>query len=61
MMYTKFWKRLFDIFIAIMAFPFVVVFICVLGPIICFSDNESIFYKAQRIGQGGKIFGMYKL
>ena len=53
-------KRLFDIVIGLFALPFVLLFICILGPIIYFSDKGTIFYKAKRIGQGGKMFGMYK-
>ena len=49
-----------DIAIGLLALPFVVVFICVLGPIIYCSDKGTIFYKAKRIGKGGKMFGMYK-
>ena len=59
-MYKHFVKRLMDIIIGVMALPVVLVFVCVLGPIIYFSDRGSIFYKAKRIGQGGKMFGMYK-
>lgn len=59
-MYKHFVKRLMDIIIGLMALPVVLVFVCVLGPIIYFSDRGSIFYKAKRIGQGGKMFGMYK-
>ena len=59
-MYKHFGKRIFDIFIGITAFPFVLVFICVLGPIIYISDKGTIFYKAKRIGKGGKMFEMYK-
>ena len=59
-MYIHFFKRLFDIIIGLFALPFVLLFICILGPIIYFSDKGTIFYKAKRIGQGGKMFGMYK-
>ena len=59
-MYKHFGKRLVDIIIGVMALPVVLVFVCVFGPIIYFSDRGSIFYKAKRIGQGGKMFGMYK-
>ena len=59
-MYKHFGKRLVDIFIGLIALPFVLIFICVFGPIIYFSDKGSIFYKAKRIGQGGKMFGMNK-
>ena len=49
-----------DIAIGLLALPFVLIFICVLGPIIYCSDKGTIFYKAKRIGKGGKMFGMYK-
>lgn len=59
-MYRHLFKRLFDIIIGLLALPFVLLFICVFGPIIYFSDKGTIFYKAKRIGQCGKLFGMYK-
>ena len=59
-MYVHFFKRLIDILIGLCALPFVVLVILVFGPIIYLSDKGSIFYKAKRIGQGGKLFGMYK-
>lgn len=59
-MYKHFFKRLIDILIGLVALPFVLLTIVVLGPIIYISDKGSIFYKAQRIGKDGKIFGMYK-
>ena len=59
-MYVHFFKRLIDILIGLCALPFVVLVILVFGPIIYFTDKGSIFYKAKRIGQGGKLFGMYK-
>ena len=59
-MYKHFFKRLVDICIGLVALPFVLFFICLFGPIIYLSDKGSIFYKAKRIGKGGKLFGMYK-
>lgn len=59
-MYKHFFKRLIDILIGLVALPFVLLTIVVLGPLIYISDKGSIFYKAQRIGKDGKIFGMYK-
>ena len=59
-MYKHFLKRLCDITIGLLSLPFVLIFICIFGPIIYFSDKGVIFYKAKRIGQGGKMFGMYK-
>ena len=59
-MYKHFIKRLFDVIIGLLALPFVLLFIIIIGPIIYFSDKGTIFYKAKRIGKGGKMFGMYK-
>ena len=59
-MYVHFFKRLIDILIGLCALPFVVLVILVFAPAIYFTDKGSIFYKAKRIGQGGKIFRMYK-
>lgn len=43
-MYKLFGKRLVDIAIGLLALPFVLIFICVLGPIIYCSDKGTIFY-----------------
>lgn len=59
-MYIKFFKRVSDLIVALLAFPFVLIIICIFGPIIYLEDKGPIFYKAQRIGQGGKMFGMNK-
>lgn len=59
-MYKNYIKRLFDIIIGLLAFPFVLLFIIIVGPFIYFEDRGPVFYKAQRIGKGGKPFGMLK-
>lgn len=59
-MYVHFFKRLFDLIIGLIAFPFVLIAICIFGPIIYFEDKGPIFYKAQRIAKGGKPFSMLK-
>lgn len=59
-MYTHFFKRLFDIIIGLIALPFVLLAIVIFGPIIYFEDKGPVFYKAQRIGMGGKTFSMLK-
>ena len=59
-MYTHFFKRLFDIIIGLIALPFVLLAIVIFGPIIYFEDKGPMFYKAQRIGKGGKTFSMLK-
>lgn len=59
-MYVHFFKRIFDILIGLCALPFVLIAICIFGPLIWLEDKGPIFYKAQRIAKGGKVFGMYK-
>lgn len=59
-MYVHFFKRLFDLIIGLIAFPFVLIAICIFGPIIYFEDKGPIFFKAQRIAKGGKPFSMLK-
>lgn len=59
-MYKKYGKRLVDVIIGLAALPVVLSFVVFFGPIIYFSDKGTIFYKAKRIGQDGKMFNMYK-
>ena len=59
-MYKKYFKRIFDIVLAIIALPFWLLILLVIGPIIYFQDKGSIFYNAPRLGKNGKIFKMYK-
>lgn len=59
-MYVHFFKRFFDLIIALCALPFVLIAICLLGPLIYLEDKGPIFYKAERIAKYGKPFGMYK-
>ena len=60
-MYARFFKRLLDIVISLVALPFVLVIIAVLAPIIYFEDKGPIFYNAPRVGKDGKQFTMFKL
>ena len=60
-MYKKFFKRLFDIIISLIALPFVLLAIVLLAPIIYLTDKGPVFYNAPRVGKHGKIFKMYKL
>lgn len=60
-MYNGTFKRIFDLFFAIMALPFFIIILIVFGPIIYFQDKGSVFYNAPRLGKDGKIFTMYKL
>lgn len=59
-MYIYFFKRLFDLTLAIIVFPLWVLILIVIGPIIYFQDKGTIFYNAPRLGKDGKIFKMYK-
>lgn len=60
-MYKKFFKRLLDIVLALIAMPFVLLAIIIFAPIIHFTDKGPVFYNAERIGKDGKPFKMYKL
>lgn len=59
-MYTKFFKRVIDIFLSVMALPIFLIIYIVFGLLIKIEDKGPIFYKADRIGKDGKIFKMYK-
>lgn len=60
-MYGKYFKRIFDLVLAIIALPFWMIILIIIGPIIYIQDKGSIFYNAPRLGKDGKIFKMYKL
>lgn len=59
-MYKRFFKRIFDIIIGLLALPFVLLLIIIIGPIIYFTDCGPIFYNGPRIGLNGKVFKMCK-
>ena len=59
-MYRFFLKRIFDLVLAIIALPFWLIILVIVGPMIYFQDKGSIFYNAPRLGKDGKIFKMYK-
>ena len=59
-MYRHFFKRIIDLVLSLMAFPF---FLLVLIPVaiaIKLDDGGPIFYRSARVGKGFKKFGMYK-
>ncbi len=60
-MYRKFIKRIIDFLLALVASPFIIIVICVIGPLIWLEDKGSIFYIAIRRGKNYKEFSMYKL
>ena len=59
-MYRNSFKRIFDLVLAIIALPFWLIILVIVGPMIYFQDKGSIFYNAPRLGKDGKIFKMYK-
>lgn len=60
MLYTHFFKRIFDLVFALIALPFVMLLFIIIGPLIWIDDHGPIFYAGKRIGIGGKPFGMLK-
>ena len=60
-MYKNVFKRLIDICIGLVALPFVLLIIIMLGPIIYFTDKGPVFYNANRAGKDYKPFKMFKL
>jgi undecaprenyl phosphate N,N'-diacetylbacillosamine 1-phosphate transferase len=59
-MYKNFFKRVFDLILAVVALPVWFIILVIIGPIIYFQDKGSIFYNAPRLGKNGKVFKMYK-
>lgn len=59
-MYKSFVKRLLDLLIGIIGFPFFLLALMIFGSIIKLTDGGPIFYNAERIGKDGKPFKMYK-
>lgn len=59
-MYHNFFKRIFGLISSIIALPFWLIILIIIGPIIYFQDKGPIFYNALRLGKDGKVFKMYK-
>lgn len=59
-MYLRFGKRICDIIIALLAMPFLLLFVIVFGIAIKIEDGGPIFYNAERMGKDFKPFIMYK-
>lgn len=59
-MYKCFFKRVIDLLFCIVGLPFFLIAFIVFAPIIYFTDRGPVFYNAERIGQNGKLFKMYK-
>ena len=60
-MYKKFFKRLIDIVLSLIALPFVLLVIVIMAPFIYLEDKGPVFYNAERRGKDGKPFKMFKL
>lgn len=59
-MYKYFLKRFFDVLFSIIALPFWLIILVIVGPTIYFEDKGSVFYNSNRLGKNGRIFRMYK-
>lgn len=59
-MYRRFFKRWLDVSLALVALPFWILILLIVGPMIYCEDRGSIFYNAPRLGKDGKVFKMYK-
>lgn len=59
-MYRVFGKRLIDLIISIVGLPFFGILFIIFAPIIKLTDKGPVFYNAERLGQKGKVFKMYK-
>ncbi len=53
-------KRLFDIFFSLLALIVIAPFMIPIIIILRFTGEGEIFYVQQRVGQGGKLFGLLK-
>lgn len=59
-MYRHFGKRVLDIFVGLIALPFVLLVAVIVAPIIFLTDRGPVFYNAYRLGKNGKPFKMFK-
>ena len=59
-MYKSFVKRVLDLLIGLLGFPFFLMAFLIFAPLIYFTDKGSVFYNAKRIGKDGKLFTMFK-
>lgn len=60
-MYRQYFKRLLDVFWAIVLFPFVGSVIALAGLSVWLEDRGPVFYVSRRLGKDGRLFWMYKL
>lgn len=60
MLYRRIVKRLLDLILSFIIFPFFLILLFFLGPIIYLHDKGSIFFVSPRLGINGNVFNMYK-
>jgi lipopolysaccharide/colanic/teichoic acid biosynthesis glycosyltransferase len=53
-------KRVIDVILSVIAFPFFIIILICVVPLIYFDDKGPIFYNADRLGKNAKVFKMYK-
>ncbi|MDR2671966.1 MAG: sugar transferase [Coriobacteriales bacterium] len=59
-LYARFVKRVFDLALGVVALPVIGLEFVIVAPLIIKEDRGPIFYNAERVGQNGKPFKMYK-
>lgn len=59
-MYRKFGKRLFDIIFSFVILIILTPFLIIISLMIIFTDGFPVFYVQNRVGKGGKLFGLIK-
>lgn len=59
-MYKHVVKRMLDIILSLIGMPFFLLSFIFVAPMIYLTDRGPVFYNAERIGQNGKLFKMYK-
>lgn len=59
-MYSKYIKRILDVFFSIIFLPFFLILLVFIFPAVKLDDKGPVFYCSRRIGRNGRIFKMYK-
>ena len=52
-MYSKVFKRIFDIILSIIGLLFFIIIFIIVAPLIWFEDKGPVFYNAYRLGKNG--------
>ena len=59
-MYEKYFKRIFDLVVAIFILPIFILIYILVGILIKIEDGGKILFKGQRLGKNLKIYNIYK-